>query len=312
MLLNQINLNHLRIFEAVFRTGSMTQAAQEMYLTQSGISQHIKSLEDALSLQLFDRIKQKLLPTEDGKKLYAKILPQLKNLEDALREVTKKDDVLRGEVSIGMPVVFGLNVILPYLSDLAKSNSELKYHLKFDMAEVMNELLLEGSVDFAFVDEFDMDPRIKTINVYDEVLHLCGSSEYMKKVDKKLTGKAFFESLDYICYAKGEPILRRWLQHHIKGGAFDLKVKAIAADTLAIEKFITNHIGLGVLPGHQVNLLKSQGYDIVIVEEKQKELKNKISVAFLENRTLSIAVDHTLKYLIEELKKREAAKGVQK
>ncbi|MCC6137911.1 MAG: LysR family transcriptional regulator, partial [Bdellovibrionaceae bacterium] len=59
MLLDQINMNYLRIFEAVYRTRSMTQAANELHLTQSGISQHIKSLEDTLDLQLFDRIKQK-------------------------------------------------------------------------------------------------------------------------------------------------------------------------------------------------------------------------------------------------------------
>lgn len=304
MLLNQLNLNHLRIFESVFRTGSMTLAAEELHLTQSGISQHIKSLEDALGLKLFDRIKQKLMPTEHSKVFYAKILPQLKNLEEALREITKKDDVLRGEVAIGMPVVFGLNIVLPLVSEFALQNNEVKYNLKFDLAQTMNEMILDGIVDFAFIDEFDMDPRIKTQNIYDEVLHLCCSVDYLKKQNtKKLSGKQFFESLDYICYSKGEPILRRWLQHHVKGGAFDLKVRAIAADTLAIEKFIVNNLGLGVLPGHQVTLLKNQGHPVVVMEEKQKELKNKISVAYLADRTRSLAVEQTLKFLLSRIEK---------
>ena len=57
MLIDQLNLNQLRIFESVYRTQSMTQAAVELGLTQSGVSQHIRALEDVLGLSLFDRIK---------------------------------------------------------------------------------------------------------------------------------------------------------------------------------------------------------------------------------------------------------------
>jgi len=57
MLIDQINLNQLRVFESVYRTKSMTHAARELHLTQSGVSQHIKALEDVLTLKLFDRIK---------------------------------------------------------------------------------------------------------------------------------------------------------------------------------------------------------------------------------------------------------------
>ncbi len=77
MLLDQINLNQLRIFERVYRTGSMTRAAEELNLTQSGISQHIKALEDILKVRLFDRVKQKLLPTAEGKFLYEACTAQL-------------------------------------------------------------------------------------------------------------------------------------------------------------------------------------------------------------------------------------------
>ena len=46
MIINNLNLNHLLVFECVFRNGSMTAASKELHLTQSGVSQHMKSLED--------------------------------------------------------------------------------------------------------------------------------------------------------------------------------------------------------------------------------------------------------------------------
>jgi DNA-binding transcriptional LysR family regulator len=43
MIIDHINLNHLRIFQSVYKTQSMTTAAGELHLTQSGVSQHIKA-----------------------------------------------------------------------------------------------------------------------------------------------------------------------------------------------------------------------------------------------------------------------------
>ena len=53
MLIDKINLNLLRIFEKVYETKSMTRSAQELFMTQSGISQNIKHLEEILNLKLF-------------------------------------------------------------------------------------------------------------------------------------------------------------------------------------------------------------------------------------------------------------------
>lgn len=73
MIIDRINLNHLRVFECVYRTKSMTIAAEELHLTQSGVSQHIRSLEESLDIRLFDRIKHKLVPTGEARQLLSLI-----------------------------------------------------------------------------------------------------------------------------------------------------------------------------------------------------------------------------------------------
>lgn len=69
-MVEQLNLNQLRVFAVVFRHRSMTHAAKELHLTQSGVSQHVKSLEDVLNQKLFDRVHQRLVPTSAAKTLY--------------------------------------------------------------------------------------------------------------------------------------------------------------------------------------------------------------------------------------------------
>lgn len=303
MVLDQINLNYLRIFESVYRTKSMTQAAQELHLTQSGISQHIRSLEDSLEIKLFDRIKQKLVPTAAGKKLYDDISPQLKNLELALNGITDRDHKLRGEVTIGLPVVFGLNMVIPKLKEFGVEHPELSFNIHFELGHVLNSQLLSGEVDFAFVDDFNMDSQIKKERVYNEVLGLYCSEDYFKSKKKALSqlkGKQVYEALDYIAYEKGEPIVRHWLKQHVKAGQIQLKVKAYVADALAISRFITSGLGVGIIPGHHARKLVEQGYKLHEFDAKGKETNNKISVAVVKTRTQSTPVQKTLEFLLAQ------------
>src|ERR1700722_8954080 len=91
MIVDQLNLNQLRIFENVYRTRSMTEASRELHLTQSGVSQHIKSLEDVLGFRLFDRIKHRLVPTPKAAAFYLHVSQGLLQIEHAL--VDLKGDV---------------------------------------------------------------------------------------------------------------------------------------------------------------------------------------------------------------------------
>jgi DNA-binding transcriptional LysR family regulator len=305
MLLDQINMNYLRIFEAVYRTRSMTQAAAEMHLTQSGISQHIKSLEDTLGLQLFDRIKQKLVPTEDGKRLFEQLSPHLQKLEEILLDLTNKENSLRGEVTIGMPVVFGLNKLLHHLAELGKMHPLLKFKVHFDIPRRFNNMLLRGDLDFAFVDEFNMDSQISTDLVYEETLLLCGSKDYIKAKGEG-TNKKYYEGLEYLDYDQGNLLLNRWFDHHYKMTKMNLQVRAVLGDTLGIAKLIKSGLGVGILPAHQLEKLKLEGYNLAVIDGKnQKPLKNKINVAYVKGRSWSTSVQESFNFLMKQLKEKK-------
>src|SRR6185437_1423130 len=116
MIIDHINLNHLRIFECVYRTKSMTEAAKELHLTQSGVSQHVRTLEEVLELKLFDRVKQRLIPTAPAETLFKRCSEALYGIEETISELRGGQQSLSGSVTIGMPIEFGNNVVLPLLS----------------------------------------------------------------------------------------------------------------------------------------------------------------------------------------------------
>ena len=63
-----MNIRHLRIFLTVCESGSMTQAAKQLYISQPSISLAISELEDYYGILLFDRISQRLYITQAGEK----------------------------------------------------------------------------------------------------------------------------------------------------------------------------------------------------------------------------------------------------
>jgi DNA-binding transcriptional LysR family regulator len=302
MLIDQINLNQLRVFESVYRTKSMTHAAKELHLTQSGVSQHIKALEEVLELKLFDRIKQKLVATPAARELYQHTSKSFEYIENTLNRLKNTDKELSGLVSIGVPIEFGNNVIIPMLAEFQKKNPKVRFKIRQGFPFEMNHLLMSGELDFAFVDSFSLDKGIKTEPVYDEVLELC----YSKKLalpQKASADYEFLKKLPYVDYQEEQSVLSLWMKHHLQVRHPELDVRVYITDAQAISKMILNQVGAGILPGHLAQKLIARGEELVILKGSGSPLLNSISIAHLEDKTLTLAGKAALEHLRNQLKR---------
>lgn len=80
-------LSALRSFEAVARLGSVSQAAVELCITHSAVSQQLKLLENQLSVPLFSKVGRKLQLSEAGRTYALKVRVTLAELSDATRQL---------------------------------------------------------------------------------------------------------------------------------------------------------------------------------------------------------------------------------
>ncbi|MFC0181630.1 DNA-binding transcriptional regulator, LysR family [Pseudarcicella hirudinis] len=97
-----LNLEWLRSFKAIYETGTLTGAAQALYISQPGVSLHLSSLEAYTGYKLFDRSARRMVPTERGKVLYNFILEPINKLETAEQLFHKSSKADRATISIGM------------------------------------------------------------------------------------------------------------------------------------------------------------------------------------------------------------------
>ncbi len=275
----------------------MTTAAETLHLTQSGVSQHIKALEEDLGIKLFTRSGRKLIPTPAANQIYP-------DLADAFTKVTSKISDIKGTsrepsgfVRVGMPIEFGNNVIIGRLSSIGQKLNRLTFEITLDHALVLNQKVIAGELDFAYIDETPRDRRLNYEAVGFEHLQLCASQKYMNQQSKVTYSQSFFESLEYIEYTGTEPILRRWMFHHLKRKNMNLNVRAHIMDVQGVGKFISTGLGVGVLPDHVVKKLGQEGIDLYVFEGRRKPLRNEIRLVRLKDHILSHGAQATIDLL---------------
>ncbi|MEJ8850198.1 LysR substrate-binding domain-containing protein [Variovorax rhizosphaerae] len=87
MRLSSTLINQLRAFEAVARQGSFKRAANELSVTESALSHHVRHLEQHLGIALLRRLHRRIEVTEEGQRLCAECTAGLQTLERAVSQL---------------------------------------------------------------------------------------------------------------------------------------------------------------------------------------------------------------------------------
>jgi len=126
---------HLAVMQEVARRGSLTAAAEHLFLTQSALSHTMKKLEQQLGVEIWRREGRKLHPTQAGEYLLAvanRLLPQLTYAEERLTQYAKGE---RGNLRIGMEChpcyQWLLKVVSPFLKAWPDVDVDVKQKFQF-------------------------------------------------------------------------------------------------------------------------------------------------------------------------------------
>ena len=147
----QIDFRHLETFCRVASLKSFSKAAEDLFLTQPTVSGHILSLEQSLSLRLFDRASREVRLTKAGEvflKYASKILSFRKDLLNALSEFSQG---IRGELSLGASTIPGEYILPRLVGDFKKEHPHFIFSLKIaDTKEIVRDVL-QDDVEFGMI-----------------------------------------------------------------------------------------------------------------------------------------------------------------
>ena len=104
--MGHLEIKHLKMVQTISRTGTMTRAAQALFLSQSAVSQQLKEIETKLNTPLFYRTKKKMVPTPMGIKVLNAAEIVIHTLEDTETDIARMVTKETGELKVGTQCIF--------------------------------------------------------------------------------------------------------------------------------------------------------------------------------------------------------------
>ncbi|MDX1693402.1 MAG: LysR family transcriptional regulator [Ketobacteraceae bacterium] len=157
---------NLKAFTAVAETGSFSEAAELLSLTQPAISKRIASLELDLHNQLFDRIGRKVSLTEAGRALLPRAQRILFEIADTERALSNLSGKVEGRLSMGTSHHIGLHRLPPVLREYSQRFPDVQLDMKFIDSEQAFDSVSQGEMELGVV---TLPPKIPG-HVHTEVI----------------------------------------------------------------------------------------------------------------------------------------------
>ena len=144
---------HLDAFFAAAQSLNFSQAAKDLHITQSALSQRVKALEEDLDLTLFVRLPRGVQLTEAGERLLRYCQARSSLERELLEHLTGGDQrVVGGMLRIAGYSSIVRSVLLPALTPLLRDHPRIQPHLQSAEIRDLPEMLITGQVDFIVTD----------------------------------------------------------------------------------------------------------------------------------------------------------------
>lgn len=146
-----INFELYKVFYYVSKSLSFSEASEQLYITQSAVSQSIKLLEEKLKCQLFFRNTKKVKLTREGEILYKHIEQAFNFIKSGERVLEEMQSLEHGEIRIGASDTICKYYLMPYIRKFIKIYPNIKIHLTNRTSPKCIDLLRKGSVDLSVI-----------------------------------------------------------------------------------------------------------------------------------------------------------------
>lgn len=297
------NLELYRVFCEVVKYKNISKAAENMYISQSAVTQSIQKLEKILGSSLFFRNKQGVELTEEGKNLYEYVKDSIETMSNAEKVFSNYVNLEKGKIRISGGDVLINVLILPTLIDFMKKYPNIEVSLTTYPTETALQMLSNGELDIVTLNLSHMKKTYSNVNITElkPVPQYCwlASKSYLennpindiKELEKH---KIILPNL---------PTLNDRVDTFCKEYNIDLKPTYTVLNANIMKKFILSDIGIGYTNVENVRDILESGEAVVIKEIKSNNEKDIASIATLKKNMCNKATLELLKAIKKRFEK---------
>ena len=257
-----LDLNLLRTFLTVHRTGSFTAAARLLGLSQPTVTTQIRSLERQLGHELFERQARGVTPAPHADELAARIVRPLDELAAVAGAADGTDDAPAEPVHLAGPAELLSRCVLPGLAPLVDAGVRLR--ITPGLTEPLLEDLRAGRHDLVIATFRPRGRALTALPLTDEEFVLVTSPAQAERLTamrtERLTSptraerpgvpahlQAALHGIPLVAYAEDLPIVRRYWRH-VFAGRLVRQPEVTVPDLNAVKAAVVGGTGFTVLP----------------------------------------------------------------
>ncbi len=294
-----LNNQWLSTFKTLVELGHFTQTAEKLFMTQPGVSQHIKKLENSFGCNLIKKIGKSFELTEEGKLVYEYSKKLFKD-ELSLLESLKTDDPFGGECYLSCSGSMALKIYSPIL-DLQNKYSNLIIQLEAAPNDKILKDIEKGSIDLGIV----TDTPSRNIFDYKKI----GSEPLLLILPKRYKGKIITADLLRECGLVSHPDAKMYLSLYLEQ-VDNSSLKNIDIESIPIVSYVnqlaqiplpvSKGIGFTILPLSAIESFGKKGSYLIdtpekIVAENLYLVQKKRRILPARYKTLETTIRATLK-----------------
>jgi len=292
-----MRLRHIEIFHAIYTTGSITNAARVLHVSQPSVSKVLSHAETQLGFNLFERVKGRLIPTSEAEMMFGevdKIYQQMRAIKNTAKNIRKSEF---GNIKLGVTPALGLNVVPSAVAEFHKKHTNVNFDIITVHNDSVMQSLLEHKCDLAVLFAPKSRPNISSIELSKSELVIVYPKEKFPQCPDKLTLKQL-EECEFVDINDSGPLgdllWSRMMEEHVFPKS-SIKVQTYSIAT----KLVEQGIGLCVVDKHTAQSALSENITIASFDPP---LTFTINALHLDNSRLSIVVDDFLPVLLDKIK----------
>ncbi len=243
-----MNFQQLRIIRETVRCNfNLTEVANNLYTSQSGVSKHIKDLEDELGVELFVRKGKRLLGmTEPGRemvKIVERLLLDAHNIKNLADQYSQQD---QGALTVATTHTQARYVLPDVVVEFRKQFPKVKLHLHQGSPREIAQMLLEGRADIGIATEALGDVEGLVSYPYHSWHHgvIVPAGHALEK-KKKLTLQAIAEH-PIVTYHEGFTGRAR-IEEAFNAAGLQPEIVLSALDADVIKSYVELGLGIGIV-----------------------------------------------------------------
>src|SRR5215510_8130946 len=182
-----MHIETLKVFCDVVGTGSFSVAASQNFITQSAVSQQLRTLESKYHCKLLERGRSGAKPTPAGEILYQasrEILERYREIETQLQESAK---VVSGALRVAIVYSVGLHELPPYLKEYLREFPQVNVHVEYSRPNKIYDDAVAGRIDLGIVAYTAKHPQVTVLPFREDRLVVVCPPNHPFSTLKKVT-----------------------------------------------------------------------------------------------------------------------------